>query len=358
MATTGKGGTKIDNTIDQATLITKGYSSSVPLFKLRPMLKNEAELEDEKNLNFQLPRKSCEQMSPEMERLRHMKTSIQQHRWHVLKRILKRARIKKIDQEVIPYLTDNLDLSDKIIPEGEISKRIYYQIFHSRDFDLYGRLMKSVSQPPRKHQELRYLATKLGIEYTQPMIPEVVEVIEPNEEEEELMLIDRRKKIPVLKTEKWKIGTREHLHAPVGFSANPGVIFHSLGLETFYSYDGNWKDGKMHGMGTYLFEDGCTYEGSFVHNYPDGEGCARYPHGQIYDGEWKKGQYSGKGHYSTVDGVKYEGEFLLGRRHGKGKIVYPSGLSYEGEFFDGKPHGRGIMKSKLTGWAYDGSFEK
>lgn len=350
-------GEKVADFVDQATLITKGYSSAVPLFKLRPMLKNEKELEEEKLLNFELPRKNCEQMSPEMERLRHMKASIQQHRWHILKRILKRARYKKIDQNIIPYLTD-LDRSDKIVPEGEISKRIYYQVFHSRDFDLYGRLMRPIIQPPRKHQELRYLATKLGIEYTQPMIPEVVEVVEVEMDEEDAMLLNSRQKKPTLKTEKWKIGTREHYHAPVGFSSNPGVTFNSLGLESFYSYDGTWKDGKMQGMGRYLFEDGCTYEGSFNNNRPDGEGVANYPHGQVYDGEWQNGQYYGKGTYTTKDGVRYEGDFVFGRRHGKGKISYPSGLTYEGDFFDGKPHGRGIMKSKLTGWAYDGSFEK
>lgn len=52
------------------------------------------------------------------------------------------------------------------------------------------------------------------------------------------------------------------------------------------------------------------------------------------------------------------GEYALGRRNGHGILRYPSGLVYEGNFQDNKPHGRGTMTSKLTGWAYEGNFEK
>jgi hypothetical protein len=350
-----KRGVKSDNSVDQSTLTTKGYASAVPLHRLRPMLKTEAELEDESMLNFQLPRKNCQQISPAMARLKLEKSTVQQHRWHVLKRILKRARVKKAEQTVVAYLQD-LDRSDFVVPHGEMSKRLYYKLFHGRDFDLYGHLMGSPKmQLPRKHDEMRFLATKLGIEYTQPKKPEVVEVVELDEEEELLL---RRSKVAMYRSEKWKIGNKDHYNAPVGFANNPGVTSNSLGLEQFYSYDGTWVEGRMEGIGQYLFEDGGVYDGEFERNRPHGRGISRYPLGQIYNGDWQNGQYYGSGKYTTLDGVEYNGGFVCGRRHGHGTLSFPSGLIYEGDFFDGKPHGRGRMTSKLTGWAYDGNFER
>lgn len=36
----------------------------------------------------------------------------------------------------------------------------------------------------------------------------------------------------------------------------------------------------------------------------------------------------------------------------------PIGMTYEGELQRGVPHGRGVMRSKLTKWAYEGTFEQ
>ena len=166
---------------------------------------------------------------------------------------------------------------------------------------------------------------------------------------------DRRK--DKLRTEKWKIGYVPHHNPPVGLADNPARAFNSLGNEYFYSYDGEWKNGRMHGNGTYLFRDGKTYEGRFQNGHIEGEGTAYYPGGQKYVGEWQKGRYEGKGETFMLGGSKYVGDFEFGRRHGQGTLTYPSGLTYVGQFLDGKPHGRGVMTSALSGWSYDGSFE-
>ena len=105
-------------------------------FKLRPVFKTEAELIEERNQIFELPRKSCVQIVPELNRL-SVKGSQSQHRLHILKRIMKRARCENIDEH-LSHVT-NVDVSDKIVPEGEISKRLYEDIFVQRDFDLYGK---------------------------------------------------------------------------------------------------------------------------------------------------------------------------------------------------------------------------
>ena len=78
------------------------------------------------------------------------------------------------------------------------------------------------------------------------------------------------------------------------------------------TYDGEWKDGKMHGKG--------------VHTCPDGN---------KYDGEWKDGKRHGKGVHTCPDGLKYDGEWKDGKRHGNGVHTCPEGLKYDGEWKDG-----------------------
>lgn len=329
------------------------------ILKLRPVLKNEEELEEERNLIFELPRKNCYQISPEFYRLRQIsekQSRVYQHRWHILKKMLKRARYEDIDRTITPYLAD-FDRSDKVVPHGEVSKRIYMDVFHSRNIDLYGQLRKTVKHPPRKYLELKALAEKKNIEYTQEMDNSQFELPAlTNEEEEELER--RTRKIPKLTTEKWKIGKVEINYAPVGFANNPSNPYHSLGNEYYFSYDGTWKNGKMEGYGTYLFADNTTYEGYFHLNRPHGDGKCRYKTGQQFEGEYANGLFFGKGKYQSPEGLKYEGEYIEGVRHGKGKLIYPSGMIYEGNFENGKPSGRGKIISKFTGWAYEGTFKE
>lgn len=322
-------------------------------FKLRPVLKTEEELEAERYQFFELPRKNCIQIMPELSRL-NGKGSTTQHRVHVLKRLLQRARYADASEH-LKHVTD-YDVSDKIVPHGEVSKALYNDIVLQRDFDLYGRQMQTgIKHPFRKYLEMKALAGKLGIEFTQHLDTTKDEKVVKDMVEEDA---DAKMNEARLQTDKWKIGQTELHHAPVGLSKNPVQPFKSLDNEKFYSYDGDWKDGKMHGLGTYLFRDGYTYRGEWEKNKQHGEGTAYYSGDRFYTGEWKNGRYDGKGNFTYTTGATYRGQFEFGRRGGHGRIEYPSGLVYEGEFHDGKPHGRGFMKSKLTGWAYEGGFER
>ena len=320
------------------------------ILKLRPVAKTPEELEEEKMLIFELPRKTCSQIIPELVRLKSVRGQELQHRTHILKKLMKIARIKEIDKQ-LEHIS-KLDASEQIIPHGEVSKRLYNNIFVARDFDLYGTMMKPTTHPPRKHLELAVLAQNLGIEFTQKADQFYKEVQSDEESEDE----DIRRK-EKLTTEKWKIGYMKHHNPPVGLSDNPARAFNSLGNENFYSYDGEWKSGRMDGAGKYLFRDGKTYVGRFVAGKQEGEGTAEYPGGQKYIGNWTNGRYEGRGETTLLGGSKYVGDFEFGRRSGHGTLTYPSGMTYVGQFMDGKPHGRGVMTSALSGWSYDGSFE-
>jgi hypothetical protein len=270
---------------------------------------------------------------------------------HLLKKIMKRARVKQVDTQLRHML--DLDRSEKVVPHGEVSKRIYLDIWKRRDFSLYGSPMPTVKHIKRKHLELRALASKLGIEFTQKVdtTGDDIDFVEEAEDGYDF-------KVNKLKSYPWTIGQENEYLPPVGFARNPIQPPHSFGNEEFFSYDGHWKAGKLHGVGKYLFKDGETYEGAWEDNKQHGKGTANYPDGQKYTGEWSKGRYEGSGTLSALGGAVYEGEYSLGRRDGVGKLVHPSGLSYEGQFHDGKPHGRGVMKSKLTGWVYEGQFKR
>ena len=164
----------------------------------------------------------------------------------------------------------------------------------------------------------------------------------------------------------------------------------SLDLGDGDSYEGEMKDGKYHGMGTYRWGNGNVYTGEYVNGVRQGKGKFAFASGSSYEGEWKNGKYHGKGKWTNADGsyytgvwenddiidstkieypapayasesVKpaagakiermeydngvYEGEMVNGSRHGKGKYTWNNGSEYEGDWVKGKKCGFGIYKS-------------
>ena len=94
----------------------------------------------------------------------------------------------------------------------------------------------------------------------------------------------------------------------VTFDANGGADGYLSG-----QYDGQWKDDKQHGTGTFTWANGT-----------------------VYTGDWSKGERTGEGTMTWASGDKYVGAFKNGYRHGKGTYYYPNGNVYEGDFVDGK----------------------
>jgi hypothetical protein len=58
--------------------------------------------------------------------------------------------------------------------------------------------------------------------------------------------------------------------------------------------------------------------------------------GRKYDGQYKDGKMHGKGVETTANGEKYDGDWKDDKRHGQGVLT---AVRHDGEWRDGKPHG-------------------
>lgn len=321
--------------------------------KERAYVKTEEELEREKELYYELPRKDCEQICPAMLAMKYQSKGEQQKRLHHLRRILKRAQYKDVHKHITHIV--EFDRSESIIPHGVVSNKLYHDIWDKRSFNLYGKPVPKQEFSERDMRSLKEISGNLNIEFTQKEEEAADHVHVPDIFEN----ITDTLTIPPLRTAKHDIGFADVNNAPVGLANNPKVLpIRSEGNENYYSYDGQWTKGQMHGYGKYLYDDGCTTKGEFKNNWPDGHAQSEYPKGDVYDGEWKRGRFWGEGTMTGASGAVYKGGWRMGRRHGHGRIDYPCGLYYEGDWFDGNPHGQGKMGSESSRFHFEGEFER
>ncbi|GMF19175.1 unnamed protein product [Phytophthora lilii] len=147
------------------------------------------------------------------------------------------------------------------------------------------------------------------------------------------------------------------VNAPPGLAPQVRGQLESHGKHTFFTYNGRWKSGEMHGvLGVYSFADGGKYRGEFVHNQACGNGTVVYPNGVKYTGAFSDGKFHGFGVMEMERGYRYEGEFQRGLRCGTGKLqMIQSGAFYEGEFYNNMRHGQGTETSAL-GYSYTGTW--
>ncbi len=95
-------------------------------------------------------------------------------------------------------------------------------------------------------------------------------------------------------------------------------------------YIGFYKNGLIHGQGTYTYADGSKYVGEWEKNKPHGQGTFTAKNGNKYVGEFKDGKMHGQGTHTWVSGEKYVGEWKEGKRNGQGINISASGLRQEG----------------------------
>ncbi len=125
-------------------------------------------------------------------------------------------------------------------------------------------------------------------------------------------------------------------------------------------YVGEWKDDKIHGLGTIVGSDGWRYVGEFKNAKYHGQGTLTGPDGEKYVGEFKDNEYHGQGESTLANGDRYVGQHLNGKRQGKGTATFVNGSKYVGEFKDDQYHGQGTYTSasgdKYAGYWKDGNY--
>ena len=107
-------------------------------------------------------------------------------------------------------------------------------------------------------------------------------------------------------------------------------------------YEGDMRDGRLNGQGTYEFTLSSRYEGGFKDDDFDGKGTMIEP-GVRYEGMWRAGKKNGRGLLTTLNGDRYEGEFKDEAITGRGTLTLSDGRKYDGLMLDGKPNGQGTL---------------
>ncbi|XP_059183819.1 alsin isoform X2 [Centropristis striata] len=126
-------------------------------------------------------------------------------------------------------------------------------------------------------------------------------------------------------------------------------------------YQGHWKDGKMHGLGTYRYASGEVYDGSFQDSMRHGHGMLRSgklntSSPSVFIGQWLNDKKTGYGVFDDITkGEKYMGMWQDHQRQGTGVVVTQFGLYYEGAFKDNKMMGTGVLLSE-DDTTYEGEF--
>ena len=97
----------------------------------------------------------------------------------------------------------------------------------------------------------------------------------------------------------------------------------------FCSFESNWHSLKPH------------YEGRVDNLLRNGYGKGTFRNTFFaYEGEWLDGKMHGSGRLTLGDSGAYEGEFRSGEITGTGLRRWPDGSTYSGEFLDGERHGQ------------------
>ncbi|XP_077427017.1 alsin isoform X2 [Vanacampus margaritifer] len=126
-------------------------------------------------------------------------------------------------------------------------------------------------------------------------------------------------------------------------------------------YQGYWKDGKMHGVGTYSYASAEVYDGSYQEGLRHGHGMLRSgklntSSPSVFIGQWVHDKKTGYGVFDDITkGEKYIGTWQDNMRQGTGVVVTQFGLYYEGSFKDNKMMGTGILLSE-DDTSYEGEF--
>eukprot|EP00347_Sterkiella_histriomuscorum_P003422 403364353 len=106
--------------------------------------------------------------------------------------------------------------------------------------------------------------------------------------------------------------------------------------------EGYLRNGLFHGgvcqYGVNTKGDNYYYDGDYVDGIPNGYGVIM-SHGSMYCGEYKNGIIHGLGTYYYNDGDSYKGQWMNNMQHGEGVFKYTNGSILKGTWKDGDKHG-------------------
>ena len=121
-------------------------------------------------------------------------------------------------------------------------------------------------------------------------------------------------------------------------------------------YTGSWRDGNRHGLGTHIYANGAKYIGEFEGDEKHGQGSWYLPNGDKFEGEWKFNERNGEGIYIWANsGNKYIGSYLDDKKTGKGTFIWQDNTIYVGSWRDNEmlhgiqtnPDGKKLLVSKI-----------
>ena len=121
-------------------------------------------------------------------------------------------------------------------------------------------------------------------------------------------------------------------------------------------YTGEVLNGKRHGKGIQVWDDGAKYEGSWENDKSNGYGTFYHTDGDVYQGYWKNNRANGKGVYISADGGRYDGYWIDDVQNGLGTEKWNDGSSYKGNYNMGKKEGYGEYEWS-NGSIYKGNWK-
>lgn len=112
-------------------------------------------------------------------------------------------------------------------------------------------------------------------------------------------------------------------------------------------YQGEMKDNKRHGFGTYYYFNGDKYEGNWYSNLKHGKGTFFWNKtGEMYEGMFNYNKQEGVGIFYWKNGDRYHGEWKENKRHGKGILYMQNGSKFIGQFKYNEKHGLGELVNR------------
>ncbi len=105
-------------------------------------------------------------------------------------------------------------------------------------------------------------------------------------------------------------------------------------------FEGEYRNGKKHGRGVYVWASGNRYDGEWRDDKRNGRGVLVFGKGSRhtgdrYDGEWRDDKQHGRGIYVWASGTRYDGEWRDDKAHGSSTKTLADGRTYTGAWTNG-----------------------